>query len=71
MFPQRIDTQDDLCNFSPVGAFGVGIEKAQISDGVTFIVAGKGSGRWGDIVHRRVQGRRLHQGSSAIRFPKR
>jgi hypothetical protein len=34
----RVNVEDDLRHLAPVGAFGVGIEHAQISDHVLFIV---------------------------------
>jgi hypothetical protein len=34
----RIDVQHDRRNFSPIGAFGVCVEKPQVSDQVLFVV---------------------------------
>jgi hypothetical protein len=51
MFARRIDMQNNLRNFSPVGAFSVGVEKAQVGNGVALVVAGENSGCRGEVVH--------------------
>ena len=37
----RIDVQNDVCNFAPIGAFGVRVKETQIRNKMLFIVAGE------------------------------
>src|SRR5215204_5982813 len=37
----RIDVQNDVCNFSPICPFGIGVKETQIRNKMLFIVAGQ------------------------------
>jgi hypothetical protein len=53
----RIDVQNDVCNFAPIGAFGVRVKETQIRYKMLFIVAGQNRLRRSGIRYGRIEGR--------------
>jgi hypothetical protein len=61
-----IDVQDDPSHLCPVGAFGVGIEQAQIGDGMFVVITGQIASRWGLVSNRRIEWRPGHDLSALV-----
>ena len=62
----RIDVQDDFRNFLPVCASAVGVEKAEVSDQVLFIIGGEHIGYRCGIGDVRIKWRLLHDILSTV-----
>lgn len=59
-FTRWIDIQHDPGNFPPVRALSVGIEQAQICDGMSLVIPGQDLVRWCEVGNGRVWRLRLH-----------
>src|ERR1700730_1779536 len=56
----RIDVQNDVCNFSPICAFGISVKETQICNKMLFIVAGQNRLRRSGIRYGRIEWRLGH-----------
>ena len=59
-FAIRIDVQNNICNFAPIGPFGIGVKETQIRHKMLFIVAGQNRLRRSSIRHGWIEWRLGH-----------